>query len=54
MVLEKEQMTKPYYADMWPKSKPTWEEEVQIEVMERVGEGTSYKPAYLDGAHKSG
>ncbi|ESK84558.1 antibiotic biosynthesis monooxygenase [Moniliophthora roreri MCA 2997] len=46
---EKEQLTKPYYATLWEKSKPTWEKEVRIEYWERVGEGCSFRKLYLDG-----
>lgn len=47
---ETQQLTKPYYATLWAKSKPTWEKEVKISYFERLGEGCSYRKAYLEGA----
>jgi len=44
---ETKQLTKPYYATLWEKSRPTWEREVQIEYMERLWEGMSYKDIFL-------
>ena len=46
---EKEQLTKPYYDELWKKSKPTWEKEVRINYLERLGEGCSYRKGYLEG-----
>ncbi|KAJ6580852.1 hypothetical protein B0H19DRAFT_1251135 [Mycena capillaripes] len=46
---ENEQLTKPYYATLWEKSKPTWEKDAEIEYFEREGEGCSFRKAYLDG-----
>lgn len=46
---ENEQLTKPYYATLWEKSKPTWEEKIQVEYFEREGEGFIFKKGYLDG-----
>ncbi|KAF7533732.1 hypothetical protein G7054_g6818 [Neopestalotiopsis clavispora] len=45
---EKEQLTKPYYASMWPKSKATWAGEPKIEYFERSGEASIYRKAFLD------
>jgi quinol monooxygenase YgiN len=45
---EEEQLTKPYYTTLWPKSKPTWEKDVQLEYFEREGEGSVYRKKYLD------
>ncbi|OAP59274.1 hypothetical protein AYL99_06572 [Fonsecaea erecta] len=33
------QLTKPYYAALWERSRPTWRREVVIEYFEREGEG---------------
>lgn len=44
---EKEQLTKPYYAPMWEKSRPTWHKEPQIEYFERDGEGSIFRKGYL-------
>lgn len=51
---EKEQITKPYYATLWPQSTPTWEEEVKIEYYEREGEGCIYKQEFLDQGKNMG
>ncbi|KXT13955.1 hypothetical protein AC579_4204 [Pseudocercospora musae] len=51
---EKEQMTKPYYATLWPKSEPCWEEPAKIEYFEREGEGCTFKQGFLDGGRRSG
>jgi quinol monooxygenase YgiN len=51
---EKEQMTKPYYAPMWPLSKATWEEEPKVEFFERLGEGSVYRQEFLDQGRKTG
>ena len=44
-----EQLTKPYYATLWEKSRPTWEREVEIQYFEREREGCSYRKGYLEG-----
>jgi len=44
---EMKQLTKPYYGTLWEWSRPTWEKEIQIEYMERLGEGMSYKDTFL-------
>lgn len=44
---ETQQLTKPYYATLWEKSKPTWEKEIEIEYFERLGEGMSFKEEFL-------
>ena len=49
---ETQQITKPYYDALWPKSKPTWEEKASIEFFEREGEGCSFRQGYLDGGRK--
>lgn len=49
---EKEQMTKPYYAELWPKSKPTWEEDAKLEFYEREGEACIYRQEFLEGGRK--
>ncbi|KAF2101297.1 hypothetical protein NA57DRAFT_72739 [Rhizodiscina lignyota] len=49
---EQHQLTKPYYATLWQKSRSTWTKEVEIEYFERLGEGASYKEEYLNGAMK--
>ena len=46
---ETKQLTKPYYATLWQRSKPTWEKDMAIEYFERDGEGCSYRKGYLDG-----
>lgn len=45
-------MTKPYYDTLWPKSKPTWEKDVELEYFEREGEGCIFRQGYLDGGRK--
>lgn len=47
---ETKQLTKPYYATLWEKSKPTWEKEVVINYFEREGEGCNYRKEFLDSA----
>ncbi|KAK5710195.1 hypothetical protein LTR17_019085 [Elasticomyces elasticus] len=32
---ETHQLTKPYYAELWERSRPTWEREVEIQYLER-------------------
>lgn len=49
---ETQQLTKPYYDELWAKSKPTWAKEMQIMFLERLGEGCSYRSGYLDGGEK--
>lgn len=49
---ETKQLTKPYYETLWEKSKPTWEKEVVIQYLERLGEGCSYRTTYLEGARR--
>jgi quinol monooxygenase YgiN len=49
---EEEQMTKSYYAEMWPKSQPLWEGESKIEYYERDGEACIFRQDYLDGGRK--
>ncbi|KAI3401212.1 hypothetical protein diail_11918 [Diaporthe ilicicola] len=44
---ENVQLRKPYYEDLWAKSKPTWESEMKIEYFERLGEGFAFKKGYL-------
>lgn len=51
---EKEQMTKPYYATMFPKSEKTWIEPPKMEYFERDGEASVYRQEYLDGGKKMG
>lgn len=46
---ETKQLTKPYYETLWARSRPTWEREVKIEYLERLGEGFSYKEKFLEG-----
>lgn len=46
---ETKQLTKPYYEALWPKSRPTWEKEVDIENYEREGEGCIFRREYLSG-----
>lgn len=46
------QLTKPYYAALWPRSRPTWEREVEIEYFERVGEGFAFREGYLLGGEE--
>jgi len=46
---ETKQLTKLYYEELWKKSRPTWEREVEIEYFEREGEGCSYRKGYLEG-----
>lgn len=43
------QINKPYYAELWKGSKPTWRKDMSILYMERLGEGCSYKKQYLEG-----
>lgn len=47
---ETEQLTKPYYEKLWPKSKPTWEKEAVIEYFEREGEGSIFRKEFLESA----
>lgn len=49
---EKYQLTKPYYATLWAKSKPTWAREMQIQYLERLGEGCGYRQGYLEGGKR--
>jgi quinol monooxygenase YgiN len=51
---ETKQLTKPYYETLWEKSRPTWEQEVEIEYFERLGEGGSFKGTYLEGMQRMG
>ncbi|KAH9905177.1 hypothetical protein F4778DRAFT_696399 [Xylariomycetidae sp. FL2044] len=44
------QLTKPYYATLWERSRPTWEREMEIEYFEREGEGCAVRGLYLEGA----
>jgi quinol monooxygenase YgiN len=46
---ESKQLTKPYYAELWDKSRPTWEKEVVINYFEREGEGCSFRKGYMAG-----
>ena len=46
---EKEQMTKPYYAALWERSRPLWIEEIKIEYMESFGEGRILRKGYVQG-----
>lgn len=46
---ETKQLTKPYYDIPWPKLRPMWEQEVEIEFYEREGEECSFWTGYLDG-----
>jgi quinol monooxygenase YgiN len=46
---EKNQLTRPYEQDMWPKSKPLWERDIEITYMVRLGEGFSCRKQYLGG-----
>ncbi|KAL6243360.1 hypothetical protein RBB50_009912 [Rhinocladiella similis] len=45
---ETKQLTKPYYATLWEKSRPTWQKEVVINYFERLGEGSSYRRGFLE------
>ncbi|KAJ7131729.1 hypothetical protein C8R43DRAFT_1024410 [Mycena crocata] len=48
---EKEQLTKPYYAELWAKrrpTRPTWERELELEYFERLGEGASMKKDFAE------
>lgn len=51
---ETKQLTKPYYAMLWEKSKPTWTKEVEIEYFEREGEGCSYRDKYFESGTRMG
>lgn len=44
---EKNQLTKDYEQQLWPKSKPLWAKNIRIQYMERLGEGCSYRNEYL-------
>ena len=46
---ESEQMTKPYYAALWERSKPLWIEDIKIEYMESFGEGRILRREYIEG-----
>lgn len=46
---EREQLTKPYYEELWKGSRPTWAKEMEIEWFQREGEGCSWKKEYLNG-----
>ncbi|KAF2735001.1 hypothetical protein EJ04DRAFT_512147 [Polyplosphaeria fusca] len=46
---ESVQLKKAYYDDLWKRSQPTWEKEMEIEFWERLGEGCSFKEGYLKG-----
>lgn len=46
---ERVQLAKPYYAELWTNSKPTWESQMTIEYYERFGEGFTVKKGYLRG-----
>lgn len=45
---ENVQLAKPYYAELWAKSKPTWEKQMTMEYFERLGEGFTLKKGYLE------
>ncbi|KAL0569182.1 hypothetical protein V5O48_012780 [Marasmius crinis-equi] len=49
---ETQQLTKSYYATLWPKSEPTWIKPPQLQYFEREGEGCSYRKPYLDGGER--
>ncbi|OQV03324.1 hypothetical protein CLAIMM_08377 [Cladophialophora immunda] len=49
---EAHQLTKPYYATLWERSRPTWRREVEIAYFEREGEGCAYRSGYLDGGRR--
>lgn len=49
---EKEQMTKPCYAEMFPKSELTWTEPPKMEFFERDGEACVFRQEYLNGGKK--
>ncbi|KAK6367973.1 hypothetical protein LTS17_010126 [Exophiala oligosperma] len=46
---ETKQLTKPYYATLWEKSRPTWQKEVVINYFERLGEGCRFRKGFLEG-----
>lgn len=45
-----EQMTKDYYSDLWQKTEHTHRQPRVIRFAERLGEGSSYRSGYLEGA----
>lgn len=45
-----EQMTKSYYDELWQKTEFTYRKARVIRFAERLGEGSSYKSKYLEGA----
>jgi len=49
---EKEQMTKPYYASLWERSKPLWIADIHMEYFEREGEGSVWSDDYLVSGKK--
>lgn len=49
---ETKQLTKPYYAEMWPKSKPTWEKEPVLEFFEREEGICSFRKDFLEGTKR--
>jgi len=44
------QMTKDYYAELWQKTEHTYRADRVVRFAERLGEGSSYRKEYLDGA----
>ena len=46
---ETHQITKPYYEGLFEAVGPMLERDRQVEWFERLGEGCSYRKAYLDG-----
>jgi len=46
---ETKQLTKPYYDELWKKSKPCLERDADLQYYEREGEGCSFRQGYLDG-----
>ncbi|KIX99951.1 uncharacterized protein Z520_04589 [Fonsecaea multimorphosa CBS 102226] len=51
---ETKQLTKPYYASLWERSRPTWLREVEIQYFEREGEGCCFREGYLAGGRRMG
>jgi len=43
-------MTKDYYAELWQKTEHTYRADRVVRFAERLGEGSSYRKEYLDGA----
>lgn len=46
---ETKQLTKPYYGELWPRSRPTWEKEAVLEYFEREGEACSFRKSFFEG-----